>query len=224
MNELRKHNNISLKLQGNDFTETGKAAMQYAKKNNCFFYSPDGNVEVIAGQGTIGLEIVKQLEEIDLAVDSIFVPVSSGGLVSGVGGYLKSLNKNIEIIGCSPENSAVLYESIKAGKLIEKQTKPTLADAMTGGLSADSITLELCKEYVNDYVLVNEDEIRDSILLALEEHRLVIEGASAVAIASFIKRKEKFKGKNVVLVVCGSNIGMNTIKELLLKGIENRSA
>lgn len=213
--ELRRYENVSLKLQENDFADTEVAAMQYAKINNSVFYSAYNDVAVIAGQGTIGLEIVKQLEEMNLALDSMIVPISSGGLVSGLGGYLKSLDKNVEIIGCSPANSAVIYESIKAGQFVHMQTLPTLAEAMAGGLQEDSITLDLCKEIVSDFILVSEDEIRDSMLLILEEHRLIVEGASALAVASFLKRKEKFKGKNIVLMLCGRNIGMNTIKELL---------
>ncbi|MQY56751.1 pyridoxal-phosphate dependent enzyme, partial [bacterium] len=138
-----------------------------------------------------------------------------GGLISGIAGYLKSLDENIEIVGCQPLNSAVMAESIEAGEIIEMESQPTLSDGSAGGIEKGSITFDICQKYVNDFILVSEEEIREAIKLVLEKHSMLIEGAGALTVASFMKAKESFKGKNVVLVISGAKISMDILKEIL---------
>jgi threonine dehydratase len=112
--------------------------------------------------------------------------------------YLKTLAKGIQIIACQPENSAVMVASIKAGKIIDMASKPTIADGTAGGIEPNSITFDICKETVDDYILVSEKEIRSAIRLIVEQHQILIEGAAALSVASLLKEKDRFKGKNTV--------------------------
>jgi len=175
------------------------------------YVPPYNDLKIIGGQATIGIELRRQIENIN----TVLVPVGGGGLISGIAGYLKSIDKNIEIIGCQPENSAVMYESIKAGKIVERELKPTLADASAGGIEKGTITFEICKKYVDDFILITEEEIKEGIKLFIEKHNLLIEGTGALPAASYLKAIEKFKNKNVVLILSGARIGLDQLKEVL---------
>jgi threonine dehydratase len=135
--------------------------------------------------------------------------------VGGSAGWLKSHNPDVEIFGVSPENSPVMYESLRANKVIEMETSPTLADTCAGNMDLDSITLELCQRYVEEIVLLTETEIEESIRLLFEQHRLVVEGSAALSVGGLLKRKERFKGKKVVAVVCGRNIDLEVFKRII---------
>ncbi|MCG3227368.1 MAG: pyridoxal-phosphate dependent enzyme, partial [Candidatus Heimdallarchaeota archaeon] len=147
--------------------------------------------------------------------DSTFVPVGGGGLISGIGGYFKETKSDMVVIGCQPENSSVMYESIKAGKILDLPSKPTISDGTAGGIEENSITFNLCKAYVDDYVLVSENEIKEAIRLVIGKHQMLVEGAGALSIASFLKQEEKHKNQNIVLVISGSKISMDVLKEIL---------
>ena len=212
--EALRYYNVSLKFHSTDCGKTEIFARKTAEKNNLTFISPYNNPQIIAGQGTIAVELLRQLKQIDY----VLVPIGGGGLISGIAGYLKSVKKNVKIIGCLPKNSPVMYESIKAGKIIEMKTKPTISDATAGGIEENSITFDLCKKYVDDYILVTENEIEKAIALILEKHHLVIEGASGVSVASYINERKKFKNKNVVIIMSGGNISMDGLRGILCKG------
>ena len=108
-----------------------------------------------------------------------------------------------------------MYESLRANKVIEMETSPTLADTCAGNMDLDSITLELCQRYVEEIVLLTETEIEGSIRLLFEQHRLVVEGSGALGVGGLLKRKERFKGKKVVAVVCGRNIDLELFKRII---------
>lgn len=203
--------NADVKIHGNDCVKSENYARKMAKENNRIYISPYNDPQIIGGQATAGVELDKQLDEID----AVFVPVGGGGLISGVAGYLKSGARSVEIIGCQPENSSVMFDSIRAGKIIDKESKPTLSDGTAGGIEKGAITLALCQEYVDDFVLVSEQEIKESIILFTEKHFMLIEGAAALSVASFLKIKKKYKGKNVVLVISGSKISLDTLRKIL---------
>jgi threonine dehydratase len=136
-------------------------------------------------------------------------------LVTGSGGWLKCHNPDIQVFGVSPENSPVMYESIRAGRIVERESYPTLADTCAGGLDQDTITLELCQRYVDDTLLLSEEEIEAAIRLLFEQHRLVAEGSAALSVGGLLKRKEQLKGKKVVASVCGRNIGLERFKKII---------
>lgn len=211
LDNIRNYTN-DVRFHGTDCMRTEMHALEYAKQHNRVYVSPYNDFQIIAGQGTIGLELSKQLDTIDV----VFVPIGGGGLIAGIAGYLKSINPKIKIIGCLPENSPVMSESIKAGQIIEMETLPTLSDATAGGIEPGCITFDMCRQLVDDYILVSEKEIKDAIINLIKTQHLLIEGAAGVALAAFLKTSEKFHGKNVVIVLSGGNISLETIKSILI--------
>ena len=197
--------------RGQDCVETERYARQYAARHHMTYVPPYNDLQVIAGQGTIGVELVRQLERID----AILLAVGGGGLISGVAAYLKSLRPGVQIVGCSPENSQVMIQSLKAGRILDLPLLPTLADGTAGGIEEGSITFDLCREFVDDYVTVTEDEIKKALRLFIETHHMLIEGAAAVSIASYLKMRDRFAGSNVVIVICGANISLETLRDVL---------
>jgi threonine dehydratase len=208
-----RYYDAELKFQGTDCVETEAFARNTAEKNCLQYIPPYNDLKIIGGQATIGIELQRQIKNIN----TVLVPVGGGGLISGIAGYLKSMDKNIEIIGCQPENSAVMSESVKAGKIVEMESKPTLSDASAGGIEKDAITFDICKKYVDDFILVTEGEIKESIKLFIEKHNMLVEGAAALAAASYLKTREKYKNKNVVLILSGARIGLGQLREVLRK-------
>jgi threonine dehydratase len=202
---------VKVRFYGEECEDTEVHARKIAKRNNQVYISPYNDWKIVGGHGTIGIELENQLKNID----HLFASVGGGGFISGIGGYLKSISKNITITGCLPKNSPVMYESIKAGKILDMEIKPTLSDGTAGNIEQDALTFDLCKKYVDDYILVTETEIKRAITLILDNHHMVIEGAAGVTVASFIKQKKKYTHKTVVLVICGRNIGLDTLKSLL---------
>lgn len=202
---------IPLEFYATDCMQTEIYAKEYAKRHNMLYVSPYDDVEVIGGQGTIALEITRQLDKVDV----ILVPVGGGGLISGIAGYIKAVSPKTKIIGCMPENSPVMAESIKAGKIVEMETLPTLSDATAGGIESDAMTFELCQKFVDDYILVSEQEIKDAIITLIKAQHLLVEGAAGVALAALLKSADKFTDKNVVVVLSGANISIDTLKKVL---------
>lgn len=202
---------VPLEFYATDCMQTEIHALEYAKQHNMIYVSPYNDLQVIAGQGTVALEITRQLNKVDV----ILVPIGGGGLISGIAGYIKSVSPETKVIGCLPENSPVMARSVKAGEIIEMETLPTLSDATAGGIEANAITFDFCKEFVDDYILVSEDEIKNAIISLIKTQHLLVEGASGVALASLFKNAKQLHGKNVVVVLSGANISLDTLKTVL---------
>ena len=196
---------------GDDCLDAENEAIRLSKENNLTFISPYNDYDIISGQGTIGVEILEQNREIDI----VFITVGGGGLISGISSYIKSVNPNIKVIGCSPINSSIMINSIKEGKIVNTESKDTLSDGSAGGVEEDSITFNMCKEFIDDYCLVSEEEIALQIKNTLNKDKILIEGSAAVAIASAIKMKSYLKEKNVAIIICGGNIGSDTLNKIL---------
>ena len=196
---------------GDDCLDAENEAIRLSKENNLTFVSPYNDYDIISGQGTIGVEILEQNREIDI----VFITVGGGGLISGISSYIKSVNPNIKVIGCSPINSSIMINSIKEGKIVNSESKDTLSDGSAGGVEEDSITFNMCKEFIDDYCLVTEEEIALQIKNTLNKDKILIEGSAAVAIASAIKMKSYLKEKNVAIIICGGNIGLDTLNKIL---------
>lgn len=194
-----------------DGIEAERRARKVAEETGKSYVSPYNDPLIIGGQGTIGLELRRQMEDLD----AIVLPVGGGGLASGVAGYLKSVNPEIEVVGCQPQNSRVMYESVQAGKILELESSSTLSDGTAGGIDLDSITFEICRHLIDDWVLLSEAEIGGAILFAAERQHLLIEGSGALAIAALLRDPERFSGSTVVLVVSGSKLGMDDLRRLL---------
>jgi len=201
----------NVRYYGKDSAQTESYARRYAAQNQMFYVPPYNDPKVIGGQGTIGVELERQLDQIDI----VFVSLGGGGLISGIAGYLKSVYPHTQIIGCSPENSQVMIQSVKAGKILDLLSLPTLSDGTAGGLEPGTITFELCRALVDEYVTVTENEIKESLRLFLQIHHMLIEGSAAVAVASYLKMREHFAGKNIVIIISGANISLETLKGIL---------
>lgn len=200
-----------VRYYGEDCVVTETFARQYALKNKMIYISPYNDPQIVGGQGTIGMELAHQLDQID----TVFVSLGGGGLISGIAGYLKSVHPDVRIIGCSPENSQVMIQSIKAGKILDLPSLPTLSEGTAGGVEPGAITFKLCRELVNEYITVSEDEIKESLRMFIQNQHMLIEGAAAVSVASYLKMRKCFTDQNVVIVICGSNINLETLKGIL---------
>jgi threonine dehydratase len=202
---------VEIRRVPGDPIEAELRARRYADERGATYVSPYNDARVIAGQGTIAIELEQQADPID----AVFVSVGGGGLISGIAGYLKRVRPGVRVIGCSPENSAVMIHSQEAGRLVELPCLPTLSDGTAGGIERDSITFELCRTLVDEYVTVTEDEIRQALRAFVEVHHMLIEGAAAVTLASFLKLRQRFRGRSVVVVICGGNIDLETLGTIL---------
>ena len=209
--ELLRAHGLDLVIHGERAWDAEKEARRVAGEEDKIYVSPYNDPIVVGGQGTCGYEISQQLPDLDAALFAC----GAGGLLTGSAGWLKSHNPDVEAFGVSPENSPVMYESMRTNKMVEMETYPTLADTCAGGVDLDSITLELCRRYVEEIVLLSESEIEASIRLLFERHRLVVEGSGALAVGGLLKRRERFKGKTVVAVVCGRNIDLEVFKRII---------
>jgi len=196
---------------GDDCIHAEERAQEISKTTGATYISPYNDEAIVCGQGTMGVEIWQDLQD----VEAVFISVGGGGLISGVGGYLKSNNKSIQMYGVSPKNSCVMYKSLKTGKQLDLPSEPTLSDGTAGGVEFGSMTFEMCKEIIDDFSLVSEDEIAKGIQIGVEKHHQLIEGAAGTAIAGFMNHKDQLKGKTVVLVMCGGNISSTVLKSIL---------
>jgi threonine dehydratase len=199
-----------IKRIGNDPLEAELAARSASAEQGKVFISPYNDIQVMAGQGTIAVELLRQLPPLD----TLFVAVGGGGLIGGIGAYIKCASPQTEVVGCWPENSPVLYESIKAGRILEVVEEPTLSESTAGGLEPSSVTLEICSHVIDSSVLISETEILDSMRKVRALKGWVIEGAAAVAVAAFLKNAERYKGKRVAVVICGANVSEKVLSAL----------
>lgn len=190
----------------------GVYCYELQEKEGVSVIPPFDDKEVICGQGTMALEIVEDLPE----VDTVLVPLSGGGLISGVTLGMKMTVPDVKIIGISQEKAAVMIESLKAGHPVEMPEEETLADSLLGGIGLDNkYTFDITKSYVDETVQVSEKEIADGIAYIMENHKVIAEGASCVGIAYAMRKGAIKPGSNVAIVVTGNGIGMECIKEII---------
>jgi threonine dehydratase len=194
-----------------DGLDTENHAREYALQNGMAYLSPYNDEQVIAGQGSVGVEIARQLPE----VDAVFIAVGGGGLISGIGAFMKSVNPNVEIVSCQPIASKVMTESVSAGEILDLPSEPTLSDGTAGGIEAGAITFDLCSELIDRFVLVSEEQIATAMQGFIDSHHQLPEGAAGVAIAGLLEVADDYAGKNVVIVVCGGNISRETLKKVI---------
>jgi threonine dehydratase len=196
---------------GSDGLDTEEHARNYAAERGMFYVSPYNDPEVIAGQGTCGIEIEASL----LQVDTVYVAVGGGGLIGGVASVLKAGNPAIRVVGCQPEASAVMAHSVAAGRILDESSTPTLSDGTAGGIEQGAITFGLCSSLVDEFVLVSEAEIAAAMRQFIDYEHQLIEGAAGVALAAMLKQKETIAGRNVVVLICGGNVSRDTLKRVL---------
>ncbi|MBK1842105.1 threonine/serine dehydratase [Azospirillum sp. YIM B02556] len=200
-----------VRFHGRDTTETEAEARAFAERSGGLYVSPYNDADVVAGQGTIGIEIIRQLPN----VRSILVSVGGGGLIAGIATYIKAVAPHVEIIGCSPENSRAMAASVVAGRVIDVEHKPTLSDGTAGGLEPDTMTFEPCRRLVDHWIDVSEADIAHAMKLFLDHHRMVAEGAAGVAIAAACKADRQRIPGPAVVIICGGNAGTSILKGIL---------
>jgi threonine dehydratase len=199
-----------IKRAGDDPLEAELAARAAATQQGKVFVSPYNDLQVMAGQGTIAVELLRQLP----AIDALFVAVGGGGLIGGIGAYMKHASPDTQIVGCWPENSPVLYESIKTGRIVNFPEQPTLSESTAGFLEPGSVTLEVCVGVIDRSVLVSEQEILEAMQKVRALRGWVIEGAAGVAVAAFLKEAQSYRGKRVAVVICGANLSPEVLSRL----------
>ncbi|KAH8653607.1 threonine dehydratase [Xylariales sp. PMI_506] len=194
--------------------ETGLAeqhAQQLAASDGYTYVSPYNDADIVAGQGTIGLEILEQCPD----VDNIFVAMGGGGLISGIGSVIKAFHPQTKIFGVSATNSKALAASMAVGHVVETDHLETLADAVAGGIDLDSITLPLATSVVDQVVECDEGEIKAALKSIAIEENMIVEGSAALALAGFNKVAADLGGQRSVIVLCGANFDQKTIQRAI---------
>jgi threonine dehydratase len=188
-------------------------AGRQAKLKGMAFISPYNDIDVIAGQGTIGMELHEQAAGLIDDFAAVFASVGGGGLISGIGTAIRKLRPGTEVIGCWPANSTALYSAFKAGEIIDVEESETISDGTAGGVEPDSITFDIGNEVISGMDLVTETEIKAAMKLLAQTDRWMVEGAAGVALASMLKLAPHYQGRAVAVVLCGRNIMLNKFIE-----------
>jgi threonine dehydratase len=203
--------NVDVILHGEESGLAELHAQREAVLRDLVYVSPYNDPEIVAGQGTIGLELLEQGGQID----NVFIAMGGGGLIGGIGAVLKSFSPKTRVYGVAAQNSAALAAAMVAGRVVETEHLDTLADGVAGGMDEDSITLPLSLSVVDEVVTCTEAEIGAALKeLAFKENQLV-EGAAALALAGFLKVAERCKGQQNVVVLCGANFNRDKIFSVL---------
>ena len=189
-------------------------ACRLQQETGSTFIHPFNDDEVIAGQGTIGLEILDQLAD----VDAVICPIGGGGLISGVAYAIKTLNPNVKVYGVQAENAPSMARSVETGEAVTLDTVQTFADGIAVKHPGD-VTFEMVRKYVDQVVTVSEDEIAAAILALIEKQKLIAEGAGAVSVAAAMFHKLPIEGKKVVCIVSGGNIDVNILSRVITRGL-----
>jgi threonine dehydratase len=200
-----------LVLFGENYDEAERKAKELARKDGCAYVSPYNDELIIAGHGTIGLEIIEALPNFD----AVMVPLGGGGLISGISIAIKSNRPDVQVIGVQSKSSPVMYESLKAGKIVDvqKKGKKSVAEGLSGNVGP--ITFEIVQKYVDSVLLVKEETLRQAVYLLWNYDKQVVEGSGAAAVAPVIENKPLFKDKIVVSVVTGGNIDSDLFQSIL---------
>ncbi|HHY36599.1 MAG TPA: threonine ammonia-lyase [Firmicutes bacterium] len=203
-----------VELFGNCFDDCASKARELQAETGATFIHPFDDPYVIAGQGTIGLEIMADLAEVEV----VLVPVGGGGLIAGTAIALKEMNPAIEVIGVEAEGAASMKASLQQGKITTLASVKTLADGIAVK-TPGRLTFEIAQKYVDAVVTVNEEEIANGILMLLERGKLIVEGAGATPIAALLNNKLPLKGKRVVALLSGGNIDVNILAQIIERGL-----
>ncbi len=208
--DLLRASGIPFEIVGENCVEAEERAHQFARTGNHVWISPYNDPQVIHGQGTVAVELTNQLDDID----AVLVPVGGGGLISGIASYLKAVKPKIQVIGCQPRASCVMYQSITAGEIVVGEEMQTISDGTAGGIEEGSLTFDLCRRYVDDFILLDEAEIESAICFLFENEKMAVEGAAALTAAAIMTNGERFADQSVVAVLSGSRLDPNILRRL----------
>lgn len=200
---------LELLKRGRDYDEAEEIARDIQKSENLTFVHAFSDPEIIAGQGTIGVEILEDLPD----AQTILVPIGGGGLISGVAIAAKSINPKVKVVGVQSEASPAMFNSVQAAKCVETPIEETIADGLAGRFVTE-FTLEFTQKYVDEVVLVSENGIKEAIKLMIENEHMLIEGSAAVGVAALLEERIKTHRK-IVVILTGRNIHSQVLKEIL---------
>jgi len=202
---------VDVILHSDDAGMAEQHAQTLAGQQGKVYVSPYNDENVIAGQGTLALELLEQLPNLD----AVFVSIGGGGLISGIGSVIKAYSPNTRVIGVSASNSAELAASIRAGKSVSVEHSPTLADGCAGGVDQDSLTLQLGREVIDELVDCSEDDIADGVRALAWEEKMLVEGSAGLALAPWRAARSKYAGLTSAVVLCGANFDKDVIAPVI---------
>lgn len=200
-----------VRLFGKESGESEREARRFANEHGMGYISPYNDLAVMGGQGTCGVEIASQLDKID----AVFVSVGGGGLIGGIGAWLKSKDRKVQIVGCLPENSPAMARALEAGRIVDCEHLPTLSDGTAGSIEEDAITFPVCQAVIDRVALTNEAEIAAAMREFIDGESMLLEGSAGVALAALQVHAKEYAGKNIVVVICGANISRETLQSVL---------
>lgn len=211
LHAIRRHHAETI-LYGKSYDEAERKSYEVQKERGLVYVHPFDDPLVIAGQGTVGLELLEQIP----MLDTVVVPLSGGGLIAGIALALKREEPMMRVVGVSAANARVMYESVAEGRPIAFPEEETIANALSGGIGLDNrYTFELVRDLVDEYLLVSEGEIREAMAFAATEYKLVVEGGGAVGIAALLSGKFSGQGENVAVVVSGGNVEPGLLAQIV---------
>jgi threonine dehydratase len=208
----------TVELHGANFGEAMTHAQEMAEEPGHLFVHAYDDPDIVAGQGTLGLEIYEQVPD----VDTVLVPIGGGGLIGGVSTALKSLDDSVRVVGVQAEMAATVPDSLQKGIPVDEDSPKTIADGIATG-SISELTLGLIEEHVDEVVTVSDDEIAQSILVVLERAKQLIEGAGGASVAALLSDQVDVEGETVVPLLCGGNIDMSMLQTVLTHALTDRS-
>ena len=197
-------------VHGDDCVLTEQHARAVAAATGRAYVSPYNDADVVAGQGTIAVELLAQWPE----VETVYVALGGGGLIGGMAAYAKSVRPQLEFVACSPAASPAMAQCVRRGRIVDVACGETLSDSTAGGVEPGAITFELCRDLVDRFVDVDEPAIAAAVLGMLEHHHQLVEGAAGVAIAGCLADAAA-RGQSAAIVVCGANLPLPTLRALL---------
>ena len=204
---------VKLIIHSGDYDAAERYARKLEAEEGRVFVSAYNDLDIAAGQGTIGLEMAESWPEMDVAL----VPVGGGGLISGIGCALKGVDSGIQVLGVQSVASPAMYESLREGRIVETELDESIAEGLYGGIEEGSVTFDLCRRYVDEIVLVQEETILEAMGRLLKHQHQVVEGAGAVGAAAIMEDPRRFKDRRVGVVVSGGNVEADLLREALSK-------
>jgi len=186
--------------------EVEQRARAHAESVGLPYISPYNDVEVVAGQGTIGMELLEQLPD----VEAVFASVGGGGLIGGIGTALKHRRPKVRVVGVWPANSVDLLKQLRPDSVDDATERPTLSDSTAGAIEPNSVTLEICQGVIDETITVSEEEIADAMRQIAESEHWIAEGSAGVALAGLMQQAAAYRGRDVAVILCGRNIALET--------------
>jgi threonine dehydratase len=216
--EMIKNLGAEVSVKGHSQDEAEKNYQELIASRGLVPVVPFDDPMIIAGQGTIALEILAKLPDIDV----LLIQLSGGGLLAGIAMAAKSINPGIHIVGLSLEQSPAMLKSIKAGMPVQVEEKDSIADSLLGGIGFDNrYTLALVEKFTDEHLLISEEEVKDGMFYVFDQHRLIVEGAAALGVAALLNQKIDVKGKKVVALLSGSTINSDDYIRIIHSRLAN---